>query len=48
MVAATLWYAWPQALYSLVPLYDLLRYFFPQWTQPLGPWIDSLRGAAGG
>jgi hypothetical protein len=48
MLAATAWYAWPQALYSLFPLYDLVRFLFPDLAEGLRPWIEAVRGAAGG
>jgi hypothetical protein len=47
MVAATTWYAWPQALYSLFPVYDVLRFLLPDWAEVFRPWIESFRSTTG-
>jgi hypothetical protein len=48
MVGAMLWYAWPQILYSLIPLYDLFQFAFPAWAESLRPWIESMRAGMAG
>ena len=48
MAAATAWYAWPQFLYSLVPVYDILRFFFPSLAEGFQPWVETIRGRMGG
>jgi hypothetical protein len=48
MVVATAWYAWPQLLYSLVPAYDVLHFFFPGLTAGLQPWVEAIRARVGG
>jgi hypothetical protein len=48
MLAATAWYAWPQAVFSLFPVYDILRVAFPEWAETFRPWIESIRSSAGG
>ncbi len=47
MVLATAWYAWPQALYSLFPIYDLFRFLFPAWAESLRPWVEAIRASVG-
>jgi hypothetical protein len=48
MVAATAWYAWPQLLYSLIPVYEIMRFFFPDLAGGLQPWVETIRGRMGG
>ncbi len=43
MLAATAWYAWPQLVYSLLPVYDILGWLFPGLAHGIQPWIDSMR-----
>ncbi len=43
MGLATAWYAWPQLLYSLFPVYDFMRFFLPEWAQALQPWVEAFR-----
>ena len=32
MLAMTIWYAWPQIVYSLFIVYDIARTFFPDFV----------------
>jgi len=48
MALAMAWYAWPQVIYSLLPVYDLARFLFPSWLAGLQPWVDSARRITGG
>jgi hypothetical protein len=43
MAFATVWYAWPQLVYSLFPAYELARVLFPGWTEGLQPWVEGFR-----
>ena len=31
MMVMTIWYAWPQLVYSLFIVYDIIRTYFPQF-----------------
>jgi len=48
MVLATAWYAWPQVLYSLLPVYDLVLFLFPELGESLRPWVEGLRSMTRG
>jgi hypothetical protein len=47
MALATAWYARPQAIYSLVPIYEAFQYLFPQSMLGLRPWIELIRSSVG-
>lgn len=45
LAASTLlmaWYAYPQILFSLYPLYELARLLLPGWLPDLSPAADSI------
>jgi hypothetical protein len=44
LAATTLWYAWPQFLYSLSPVGEALRVIAPEWVAAWEPWIRALLG----
>jgi hypothetical protein len=48
MLLATLWYAWPQLIYSLFIVYDALVTYYPeeQWVQVLLQIAENLRAGS--
>jgi len=37
MLAMTVWYAWPQLIYTFYIVYDIIRTFFPEFLLYLDP-----------